>query len=97
MASAIERGTELGQAVLELAGRFVRPDRRAGDRDDAAGVDLGCHADDGDAALGFAVLDGAGDRGRASICRQDRAVEVDATELRNRQAAPAKGSGHTPP
>ena len=69
MASAIERSTELGQAVFQLAGRFVRSDGGAGDRDDAAGIDFRGHPDHRDAALGFAVLDGAGDRGRASIRR----------------------------
>ena len=46
-----------GEPILELAGRFVGPDRGAGEGDHAAGVDLGGHPDDGHARFGLAVLD----------------------------------------
>ena len=75
-----EGSAELGDAGFEFAGGFVGVDGGAGDGDHAAGVDAGGHLDDGDAGFGVAVLDGAGDGGRASVAGEDGAVEIDPAE-----------------
>src|SRR5208337_2718191 len=80
-----ERGAERGQAVLELARGLIGADRRVGDGDHAAGVDPGRDSDHRDAGLGLAVLDGPRHGSSAAVGGQDRTVEIDPAQGRNRQ------------
>ena len=54
------------------------------------GIELRRHVDHGDAGLGFAVVDGPIDRRRPAIFRQQRGVQIDAAQARQRQRFPRK-------
>ncbi len=76
---------ERGQAVVQLAGGVVEPDRLAFDQQHVASVQAGVHLHDRDAGLGVAGLDRAVDRRGAAPARQQRAVDVQAAQSRQRQ------------
>ena len=80
-----EGSTQARESPLELAGRFIRADRGARGGEDAAGIDAGRHSDDGDTGFGLAILDRPRDRGRAAIRGQNRTVQVDSAQPRDRQ------------
>ena len=71
-------GTELGQAIRELARRRVGSDGDPLGQGDRAGVEAGLHAHDHDPGLRVAGHDRPLDRGGAAPARQQRGVQVEA-------------------
>ena len=78
-------GAQRGEAVVQFAVGFVGQDRNALLKDDLAGVHARVHQHEADAGFAFALAQRRLNRRRTSILRQQRWVDVERTETRNRK------------
>ena len=76
---------ERREARQQRRAGVVGGDRRRLDQQDRAGVEAGVHLHQGDAGLGVAGLDRPLDRRGAAPARQQRRMDVDAAEPRQRE------------
>ena len=72
---------------MQIGGRLLRSDGRAGCQQNVAGVHAGVHHHGGDAGFAIPVDDGPLDGGRTAIARQQRGVHVDGTPAGDVQQA----------